>query len=138
MAKLTEEEIHTRQLARYAARYAVKRLDPEFRQKNNDRMKEWAKTHKRNVQHQDLMKRYGITIDEFEKLLIEQDNVCAACHQPEQRRHRGGVCRLAVDHDHETGKVRGLLCSHCNVILGMANDDPSILEGIIEYLRGAN
>lgn len=79
---------------------------------------------------------YGITDAEYTKLLIEQGGVCAVCRQPETRRMgpAGGTRPLAVDHDHETGEIRGLLCSRCNAALGFLNDDPALVEAALGYI----
>jgi hypothetical protein len=59
-----------------------------------------------------LKRRYGITLEEYDALFVRQSGTCALCQRPPQRR------RLAVDHDHETGEIRGLLCVTCNSMLG--------------------
>lgn len=80
---------------------------------------------------------YGITQEEFEALLEAQDGVCAICGQPETARHQnGGIRSLAVDHDHATGRVRGLLCTNCNHALGKFKDDADRLRRAIAYLEG--
>ena len=64
---------------------------------------------------------YGITLEDYNKMLKEQNNRCKICGQEETAKSRSRVRpikKLAVDHDHKTGKVRGLLCHQCNVILG--------------------
>ena len=63
-----------------------------------------------------------------------QDGKCAICHNPETRKIHGRVTDLAVDHDHETGVVRGLLCHRCNFILGLAKDKPQTLLDAAAYL----
>ena len=74
---------------------------------------------------------YGITPEDYDRILLEQKGVCAICgsDDPYDR-----WTRFHIDHCHSTGKIRGLLCSHCNHILGKANDDPSILLAAIQYL----
>lgn len=68
-------------------------------------------------------------------MIQRQDNRCAICRKVEVGRHQSGKLReLAVDHCHETGKLRGLLCSKCNLGLGMFNDDWLVLDNAIEYL----
>lgn len=69
--------------------------------------------------------RYGITIDEARQLRsgVEQCEIC------------GRKCKLEVDHDHETGNVRGLLCGRCNKVIGMFADSQELLASAIEYLK---
>jgi hypothetical protein len=73
--------------------------------------------------------RYGITPEDYDRMLVEQGGVCAICLRPPGKR------RLHVDHDHETGKVRALLCSRCNHAVGLVREDETILSRMIEYLR---
>lgn len=84
------------------------------------------------------MKRlYGISLEDYEKILVSQNGVCYICLGLEPTKTRTGKegKRLAVDHDHKTGKIRGLLCSQCNKLLGNAKDSIEILEKCIEYLK---
>ena len=84
-----------------------------------------------------LQRKYGITIEDYERMLQEQKGVCKLCLKPEKRELKGfmeGVPPLSVDHCHETGIVRGLLCYDCNHMLGLAHDDPEVLARAIEYL----
>lgn len=84
------------------------------------------------------LKRYGITEVDYTSLLQQQRGVCAICHRPETRIDaRGKVCRLAVDHDHDTGAVRGLLCTKCNSAMGQADDNPDRLLAMAIYLEKA-
>jgi len=76
-------------------------------------------------------KIYGITPEEFEVLLRLQGNHCALCETPDR-----ATRRLCVDHDHLTGRVRGLLCVQCNSALGKLGDSAEGLERAIRYLRG--
>lgn len=81
-------------------------------------------------------KFYGLTEEDFEKLLAEQDGVCAICGQPETHINRksGIQTKLSVDHDHETGEVRGLLCRNCNWAIGKLSTE-DLLEKALEYVR---
>ena len=79
--------------------------------------------------------RYGMTPPEYEAMLEAQGGLCAICEQPETSKRGGVVRRLAVDHCHETGEVRGLLCNNCNRALGMFGDSPATLAGAIAYLE---
>lgn len=80
-------------------------------------------------------RRYGISVEEYQRLFDEQNGVCAICGQPETKIYKGTMARLAVDHDHETGTIRGLLCNGCNTGLGHFKDNPKLLEGAINYLK---
>jgi hypothetical protein len=77
-----------------------------------------------------LKANYGISVEKYEHLYSEQSGKCAIC---------SGDCptgkRLSVDHDHETGEVRGLLCSSCNNGLGRFKDDPELLRKAGDYLE---
>lgn len=79
------------------------------------------------------MKLYGLTVEEFEEIERQQGGVCRICQCPPTGRRNGG--RLHVDHDHETGEVRGLLCYHCNNGLGRFKDDPELLRSAAKYLE---
>jgi hypothetical protein len=68
-------------------------------------------------------------------MLAAQDGVCAICHKPETMVRLGKVIRLAVDHDHGTGEVRGLLCYRCNRLLGNLERLPDWLESASAYLK---
>lgn len=74
--------------------------------------------------------QYGLTLHTYKEMLQAQNGVCAICHYPCSR-HK----RLSVDHDHDSGKVRGLLCVRCNLLLGVVNDSPEILRNAALYLR---
>lgn len=87
-----------------------------------------------------LKQRYGITTDEYQSILAHQNFTCAICeveisHALEYTAKRSVV----VDHNHETGEVRGILCSKCNLVLGHARESTDILYRAIVYLseRGA-
>jgi hypothetical protein len=80
-----------------------------------------------------LLKKYDITQEAYYKLLSLQDNGCAVCGSKTPQRH--GAKYFFVDHDHETGKIRSLLCHCCNYGLGMFKDDPECLEAAADYLR---
>lgn len=77
------------------------------------------------------LKKYGLTLDQYDELSIQQGDVCALCGNV----NKNGK-RLFVDHNHKTGQVRGLLCNNCNSGLGFFRDNPQILANAIEYLKG--
>lgn len=79
-----------------------------------------------------LRYRHGITLEIFEQMLEEQNHKCAACQRYPAKNLKNP---WHVDHDHETGKVRGILCHQCNSGLGNFNDDPEVLQRALDYLR---
>jgi hypothetical protein len=87
----------------------------------------------REQNHKAHLKRaYGMTLAEYQALLTAQDGRCAVCgsDQPGSTKDR-----WHVDHCHDTGMIRGLLCAQCNVMIAMARDDETILQAAIGYLR---
>lgn len=95
---------------------------------------------KKDMRNNHLRARYGITIEGYEKLMVLQDGLCAICKKEETQEHSryGGVMPLAVDHNHFTGEVRGLLCSRCNRLLGRLESSREIYDGIISYVGRYN
>lgn len=75
---------------------------------------------------------FGITLDDYNVMVERQRGVCAICQMPENGKS------LAVDHDHKTGIVRGLLCANCNNGLGRFKDNINVLLAAIHYLDGSN
>jgi len=78
-----------------------------------------------------LLRTYGITLETYNDMFSLQMGICPGCG-----RHQSELAKaLVVDHDHKTNKVRGLLCSACNLALGSIKDKPSTLLNLVEYLR---
>jgi hypothetical protein len=83
----------------------------------------------------DMKRLFGISEEQYQAMLKAQKGVCAICAQPEQVSIlTGKPRRLAVDHDHETKRVRSLLCANCNSALGLFKENPSYLSQAIVYL----
>ena len=81
-----------------------------------------------------LRKHYNMTIEQYDSILKEQNNCCKICSTHESEFNK----RLAVDHCHTTGKIRGLLCMACNILLGKAKDNINTLNNAIDYLNNNN
>jgi hypothetical protein len=83
------------------------------------------------------LKKYGITEEEYQAMLKAQDGRCAICGMAESviSHHTKRIKRFAIDHDHATGRVRGLLCNRCNVGIGMLRHDPELLKAAIAYVE---
>ena len=90
----------------------------------------------RVVKHRKLKSSYGISLEDFEKMLELQSHSCSICSFPFDYTSQSKGPH--VDHDHETGKVRMILCRFCNNLLGYSNDDVRILESAIIYLDSYN
>jgi hypothetical protein len=82
-----------------------------------------------------LRDSFGITLEEYNSMLDAQSGVCAICNQAETHKRNGKLKALAVDHDHKTGKIRGLLCSDCNTGIGKLKDSRKILLSAAKYLK---
>ena len=92
--------------------------------------KEWHKKHPRKYKEYALKHNYGLSLDEYDRLLAEQNNRCAICKEV--------MDKICVDHDHSTGVVRGLLCNHCNLALGYVKDSVLIIDEMRKYLVREN
>lgn len=128
----------------------TKYTDKERRDKVNRSSKEWRL---RNIEHvskyrseyskkyfskqenkdkrknKQLLQSYNITLSDYREMLVSQENKCKICLTP------FGNNQINVDHSHDTGKVRGLLCSSCNISLGHLKDDILRIENLIRYLK---
>lgn len=91
-------------------------------------MSAWRRANPEKYKAQYLASEYGITLQEYATRLADQDGACAICRRVPSR-------SLAVDHDHVSGRVRGLLCSTCNSGLGHFKDDPGRLRAAAEYVE---
>lgn len=80
----------------------------------------------------EVLRKYGITLDQYNQMVIDQNGLCKICNKPETDPHKKN---LSIDHCHLTGKVRGLLCNHCNRGIGLLKEDYDILQRAADYLR---
>lgn len=110
---------------------AQSRWEPERVQATKVHLAEW---HKQNDYNNSIRFRYGLSKIQYQELVEKQKGLCALCEKPQNPGKRNG--RLSVDHDHKTGKVRGLLCVLCNIMLGRYDDSIKKFEKIPAYLRG--
>ena len=97
----------------------------EYRARN----REW-------FQNMERQRKFGLTPEEYEKMLEAQGNKCAICGGEETATRLEKTKSLAVDHDHKTGKIRGLLCCECNQGLGKFKDSRDMLLSAAKYLDG--
>lgn len=125
-------------LAKAKARYALKKDEilakaKEYKEKTGYSTKYYAENKEyfsqkaREYYRNNPGRKYGLTKEEHEALLLQADNKCGICKME--------LTKSYIDHDHSTGKVRGVLCMHCNTVLGHAKDSIETLKSAIEYLE---
>ncbi len=145
--------------------YHAKQADPERADhmrdvqslRNNERMqldseyasrkrKQAREKHHRDSRSQDWQaarslkkscERRNISTAEYDEMWAAQDGLCSICGKAETRTQKGKLCRLAIDHNHTTGEIRGLLCSNCNTAIGLLKEDPVMFQSAIQYLGGS-
>ena len=82
-----------------------------------------------------LRDSFGLSLDKYNEMFEAQQGKCAICNQSETQMRNGKLKTLAVDHDHKSGVIRGLLCFDCNTGIGKLKDDPQVLQSAIQYLN---
>lgn len=82
-----------------------------------------------------LKRKFNMTLEQYDQMFEQQNGVCAICGLKETRKNQWGTTRLSVDHNHKTGKVRGLLCGQCNTVLGLVYDSRETLLRAAIYLE---
>jgi len=98
------------------------------------RSQRYRKTHPEwyiNEKRKAVCNKFGLSIEEYNKMYVLQNSRCKICGIPEAELNK----KFAIDHCHETGLIRGLLCESCNIMLGNAKDNPTILRLGAEYLE---
>lgn len=94
-----------------------------------------ANRSKSAIRRREIYGKYGLTTETFSELVGKQLNRCGICkRQMTMQPKRPNTCN--IDHDHATGKVRGLLCGNCNRMIGLGRDDLKVLQGAVMYLEG--
>lgn len=104
-------------------------------ERQREKTKKWRNDHPEaiaKIYRTALLKKYGLTDECYNKMLHEQNNSCSICLSMESGTEKGVFC---VDHDHNSGIVRGLLCRPCNIALGLFKDNETTLMKAIEYLQ---
>lgn len=124
----------------------LKSTNPEYLSRQQDSNKKWVKENVQRVRahkekwrlkqdpvynHFRKLKRYNLTVQDYEEMFKKQNGVCAICGRPPSKN------KLAVDHCHETGKVRGLLCFRCNFGLSYFSESSGMMHKAAKYLEGA-
>lgn len=99
----------------------IKEYSKEYSIKNKDKISAY---NKKTRLHQ-RVRFYGLTVEEYNIMYTSQNGNCVIC---------GKHKKLEIEHNHQTGKVRGLVCHKCNVVIGMCEEDITILQNVIKYL----
>jgi hypothetical protein len=132
----------------------IKKKNQEYSKKTRSRAKAWleedrkmnperyrnyaAKYHELNAEIRTtikIIKKYGLSLEEYKKMVNDCDNRCSICKDYEKSLFQGKIRRLCLDHCHETGKIRGLVCFSCNIGLGKFEDNIHRLQAAIDYLK---
>lgn len=113
------------------------RARPGYRERKNEqrrtspqqitRIREYNRIHN--------LRKYGLTVEDYGRLLAGQGGVCAICGSPPNPDGVRAASRLHPDHDHETGRNRALLCLNCNVGIGHFRDDPDLMQAAADYIK---
>ncbi len=112
-----------------------KKWSKENSAKKNLSSIKWARNNPERARSYHIKSKYNITQEQYNEILVRQNYVCAICFKPETSKHQCGKVRpLSIDHNHTTGKVRGLLCHKHNMAIGVFEDDVAILENAKQYL----
>lgn len=138
-----EHKDHSREIAR---KYYLENIEKfkekkkDYYRRNRDRViagrKKYNKEHRKEILDYHRKKKYGINNLDFNEIMDRQKGVCAICLKPETMKHQNGkIKESSVDHDHKTGKTRGLLCTKCNVAIGLMNDDSRLLKRAMNYIN---
>lgn len=121
----------------YYCRKCHRPMAKEYREKHREEVNQWLKNHykanKELYRLKAMFKAHGVTVEWYEAKLKSQGGKCAICGS---RDPKGKGTAFCVDHDHESGKVRGLLCNSCNLAIGHLGDSAVNLERGVKYLRG--
>lgn len=114
----------------YKDKESAKAWTSANRDKVNKSQREYVLRNREKIRANTLKRNYGISLAEYNDLFLRQEGCCAICKQHQTSFKR----QLFVDHCHTTGSIRGLLCTHCNLILGQAKDSVVVLLAAAQYL----
>jgi hypothetical protein len=117
---------------RHICKECRKQESKEWYANNKEHKKELSQRYKHVKKDKDLQATYGIDLETYHRMLAQQNKRCKICHTHQEDLKRA----MCVDHDHITGKVRGLLCDTCNRSLGLLKDNVNTLMRAVDYLQG--
>jgi hypothetical protein len=140
---------YAEQLRKSARKYHEKHADEinlkirEDRKLNPEKYKQYEHRSKykdiEKSRYMDVLKKHKISSHDYNEMIISQENRCAICYKEETRKGRNGnLARLCIDHCHQSGKIRALLCHDCNTGIGKFKDNINLLKAAITYLEKHN
>lgn len=103
----------------------------QWKKDNPEKVRQWNKDNPRKRRQTRFKCSYGLSYEDWQEMWDNQDGKCAICAEPFKNPSSANV-----DHNHETDKIRGLLCQKCNLGLGLFNDNPRLVFKAFEYLLG--
>jgi hypothetical protein len=109
----------------------VKSIKKRYKDNNKLKLSEYYKMNKDVWREGQLKRHYGLTIEQYDDILSKQNGKCAICGTDSCSTGK----QMAVDHNHETGEIRGILCAACNIGIGMMKDDVSLIRKALTYLE---
>ena len=120
------------------SRYKKYRVEYRKNHKEEEKKRYIKNRRKRKLYQRELQLKcsYGITLEQYNQLILHQNGKCAICNNKETSKNcNRKIKKLSIDHNHKTGEIRGLLCDNCNNLLGRAKDNINILQNAIKYLK---
>ncbi|SVB85171.1 uncharacterized protein METZ01_LOCUS238025 [marine metagenome] len=117
-----------------------KEYNRQYKKANKEMVQEYGIQYYQDNKEKILFRKYGITLEERDRMILEQDNKCARCHLPFEGNGRGKPLTPVVDHDHsysegDPNSVRAILHNKCNLMVGWHNDSIEELKLSIDYLK---
>lgn len=119
------ETLRTKHRVRYREVYHVQ---------HKAHLKQRRQQEPEHFREKELVRKYGLTLEDYNRMLVAQGGVCAVCRNLDYQKD-GKIRPLSVDHNHSTNQVRGLLCLACNMAVGYLKDEPLLAEAVARYLR---
>jgi hypothetical protein len=111
------------------------RQDPEKALQVLTYQKQYREENRKTLSDKERQRKFGIIPERYSELSESQNGACAICKQPETATRLGKVKALAVDHCHQSGAIRGLLCADCNTGIGKLKENIDIFKSAIQYLE---
>ena len=108
---------------------------PDVRERKNSVRRVDTNPARREVNFRGNLAKYGVTPDQHAAMMEAQGNRCIICGNPPKPDGVRAASRLHIDHDHVTGKIRDLICNHCNRGVGALRDDPALMRAAAEYIE---